>query len=148
LAGGTEQVLVCGLGRLKYLKENDWRLRGIDIGKRVDELGVSEVTVVLGSRQGRASTAEAAGALLEGMHLSLYRFDDFKTQQKAHQQAKLRRVTVAVEKASVPVVKRSLDGLKGLMAGSELTRRLVDLPPNIALPQYMATEARRLRFSV
>jgi leucyl aminopeptidase len=144
LSGGEDRVLLCGLGKLKALKENDWRMRGLDIGKRLDELGVAEATISLGSTGGPLGPGAAAEALLEGMHLSLYRFDRFRTEQKPHQEEKFKRVALAVDRGSVPGVKRSLAGFEGLMAGSDLARELVNLPPNIALPQYMADEARKL----
>ena len=144
LSGGENQVLLCGLGKLKELKENDWRMRGIDIGKRLDELGITEATICLGSQCGTVAVGEAAEALLEGLHLSLYRFDRFRTEQKPHQKARFRRVTVAVDRGSVPGVRQALSGFEGLMAGSDLTRELVNLPPNVALPRYMAEEANKL----
>ena len=144
LSGGERRVLVCGLGKLEEMKENDWRMRGLDIGKRIDELGLAEATICLGSQCGEASTGKAAEALLEGLHLALYRFDRFKTEQKPHQEARFRRVSVAVDRDAVSGVRQGLSGLEGLMAGSDLTRELVNLPPNIALPQYMADEANRL----
>lgn len=144
LSGGERRVLVCGLGRLKEMKENDWRMRGLDIGKRVDELGLTEAAVCPGSPCGEASEEDAAEALLEGLHLALYRFDRFRTEQKPHQKARFRSVTLAVNRDSVPRMKRRLAGFEGLMAGSDLTRDLVNLPPNIALPRYMADEASRL----
>jgi leucyl aminopeptidase len=144
LSGGESRVLVCGLGKHQEVEENDWRMRGLDTGKRIDELGLNEATLCLGSKCGKASPGEAAEALLEGLHLALYRFDRFKTEQKPHQRARFRRVSVAVEPRSVAVVKQALSGFEGLMAGSDLTRELVNLPPNIALPQYMADRARKL----
>jgi leucyl aminopeptidase len=144
LSGGESRVLVCGLGKWKETKENDWRMRGLDLGRRLDELGLPEATICIGSGSGEVSTGVAAEALLEGLHLAVYRFDRFKTEQKPHQKAKFQRVSVAVDRDLVSGVKRALAGLEGLMAGSDLTRELVNLPPNIALPQYMADEANRL----
>lgn len=144
LSRGEDRLLVCGLGKLKTLKENDWRMRGLDVGKRLDELGVAEATIAVGSPGGTVDPGAAAKAFLEGMHLSLYRFDRFRTEQKPHQEAKFRRATIAADRGSVPGVKQSLAGFEGLMAGSDLARELVNLPPNIALPQYMADEARKL----
>jgi leucyl aminopeptidase len=144
LSDGERRVLVCGLGKLEEMKANDWRMRGLDMGKRIDELGLAEAMICLGSECGEVNTGVAAEALLEGLHLAVYRFDRFKTEQKPHQKAKFQRIAVAVDRDSVSGVKRALAGLKGLMAGSDLTRELVNLPPNIALPQYMADEAVKL----
>ncbi len=144
LSGGDGRALICGLGKWKEMKENDWRMRGLDIGKKIDELGLAEATICLGSQTGEVPPGDAAQALLEGLHLALYRFDRFKTDQKPHQEAKFRRVVLAVDSASVSPVKRALSGFHGLMAGSDLTRELVNLPPNIALPQYMVGEAAKL----
>lgn len=144
LSGGEKRVLVCGLGKWKELKQNDWRMRGMDIGRRIDDLGLTEAAICLGSQCGEAGVGEAAEALLEGLHLALYRFDQFRTDQKPHQRARFRRVTLAVDREAVSVVKKGLSGFEGLMAGSDLTRELVNLPPNIALPQYMADQATLL----
>jgi leucyl aminopeptidase len=144
LSGGERRVLVCGLGKWKESKENDWRMRGLDLGKHLDELGLTEATICMGSDCGEVNTGVAAEALLEGLHLAIYRFDRFKTEQKPHQKARFQRVAIAVDRDSVSGVRQTLGGFKGLMAGSDLTRELVNLPPNIALPQYMADEAAHL----
>lgn len=144
LSGGAARAVVVGLGKEKDVGQNHWRLRGIDIGKELDRLGVADATVVLGGGCGEVGAADAAGALLEGMHLALYRFDRFRTGQKRHQRARFKRVALAVERAAVPAIRRRLPGIAGLLEGSDLTRDLVNLPPNIALPDYMAREARKL----
>lgn len=144
LSGAVESVVIVGLGKTKEIQENHWRLRGIEVGKRLDQMGTVEAFLVLGKQTGKVTPGTATAALLQGMHLALYRFDIFKTELKPHQKARFRRCTVAVEPRSVPSVKKDLAGFKGLMAGSDLTRELVNLPPNIALPQYMVTEAKKL----
>jgi leucyl aminopeptidase len=51
---------------------------------------------------------------------------------------------VAADPDRVKEVKKRLPGFRGLMAGSDLARDLVNLPPNVALPRTMAAEARKL----
>jgi leucyl aminopeptidase len=144
LPGAVEQVLVVGLGDAAGLTENDWRLRGVNVGTRLDERGVATAAVVLEAPGRKAGLETAAGALLEGMQLALYRFDRFKTGTKPHQKPAFRRVTMAVAGDIVQKVRKRTAGLAGLAAGTDLTRELVNLPPNIALPGAMAREARKL----
>ncbi len=144
LAGAVEQVLVMGLGGDVVLRENAWRLRGVDVGGHLDERGVPEAMVVLESPGKKSKVAAAAGALLEGMQLALYRFDRFQTGKKPHQKPAFRKVLLAVTGGDVPRVRKSVSGLAGLAAGTDLTRDLVNLPPNIAGPSYMVREARKL----
>lgn len=144
LAGAVEQVLVIGLGEATNLRENEWRLRGVDVGKELDERGVDRAVVLLEAPGKRFDAATASGALLEGLHLALYRFERFRTEVKPHQRPVFRKVVLAVTGRDVSLVRRRVAGVSGLAAGTELTRDLVNLPPNIAGPAYMAREARKL----
>jgi leucyl aminopeptidase len=140
--GPVEQFLVLGLGGGKDLGENEWRLRGVDVGNRLDERGVTEAAIVVEGPGKEFHAAAAARSLLEGMHLALYRFDRFQTVKKPHQKPVFRKAAVVVEEISS--VRKETAGLAGLAAGTDLARDLVNLPPNIAGPDYLAREARKL----
>jgi len=144
LAGAVGQILVMGLGEAASLGENDWRLRGVDVGKELDERGVAQAWVVTEGPGKKFDPATAAGALLEGLQLALYRFERFRTEVKPHQKPAFRKAVLAVPGRDVGEVRRRVAGVSGLAAGTDLARDLVNLPPNIAGPAYMAREARKL----
>jgi len=144
LPGGVEQVLVLGLGGDAAPAENAWRLRGVDAGKQLDERGVPEASVVLEGPGKKFAAPVAAVALLEGMQLALYRFERFQTGRKPHQKSVFRKAVLATAPGEIAGVRRRMAGLAGLASGTDLTRDLVNLPPNIATPAFMAREAQKL----
>ena len=71
-----------------------------------------------------------------------YKFDRFKTGQKAHQKVSLKKLTLQLKndtdfKKEIPLIEAMTDGMN-------LSRDLVNLPPNYANPDYMAKTAKEL----
>jgi leucyl aminopeptidase len=142
-ADAVTQVLVVGTGKITTLPRRDFWKLGLTIGKQLDAMGVKEASLALGELDDDASTLAAATAILEGMAMGLYRFDDYK-EVKEHQQPCFEKLTVLTSTRVARMVEEAVPGLTALMDGTETARRAGDLPPNVANPAYMAEQATKL----
>ena len=141
---GLTQVILVGLGKTAGLERRDWWKVGLSLGKQLDALGLKDATLALGDTDGPAAATDACLALLEGMHMSMYRFDEFKTEQKPEQGPRFAKLTVLTTAPAAKAVKAELPKLRALLEGVDLTRSTANMPPNICNPQYMADEAKKL----
>jgi leucyl aminopeptidase len=141
---GLTQVLLVGLGKTSAMERRDWWKTGMALGRQLDAMGLKDATLALGDTDGPASAADAALALVEGMHMAMYRFEDFKTEKKPEHAARFAKLTILTTAPAAKAVKAALPKLEGLLAGVDLTRTVANMPPNICNPQYMADEAKKL----
>ncbi|MCP5404796.1 MAG: leucyl aminopeptidase [Pseudomonadaceae bacterium] len=142
--GPVSTVLVAGLGKASAMGRKEWWKAGMGLGAQVDAMGVKEVTVALGDGDGNAPLAEQALALLEGMQMAMYRFESFKTELKPEQAAKLKKVTVLTSAAAAKAVAAEAPRLAKLMESVDVARNAANTPPNVANPQFMVDEAKKL----
>ena len=103
-----------------------------------------EACLALGEETGKVEPQEAGLPLAEGVHMAMYRFDIYKTEQKPHQKPKFQKLNILTSGRAARLINEQADGFSALMAGQSLTRDLVNLPPNTANPQYMVDEAKKL----
>lgn len=139
--GNIRTVFVVGLGKLSTQRATWWHT-GLALGKALDSAGVKDACIVLGELE--ANTPSCAEALLEGLHMAMYRFEQFKTELKDHQAKRFEEVTVLSSTRSARLLEEHWKKTQALLAGNDLTRTAANLPPNIANPQYMADEAKKL----
>jgi len=139
----VEQVIVCGAGKkISKLTENGWRRLGTAVGKALDAAGVAEATIVMEEGTKELSTKTMAKAFVEGVFLSTYRFDCFKTKMKPHQKEKLKKLTVMLDDSAG--FKKMIPAINAQKEGVTLARDLTNLPANVANPTYMMKEANKL----
>lgn len=139
--GAIRTVFVVGLGKTTTQRAAWWNT-GLALGKALDNAGVKDACIALGELD--ANTPECAEAMLEGMHMAMYRFEQFKTELKEHQHARFEEVTVLSSTRSARVLEEAWANTQALLAGNDKTRTAANLPPNVANPQYMADEAKKL----
>lgn len=137
-----DHILVVGLGKVKELTADKIRTAGLKVAKMIDTLGVVEATVVVESMAADVPNAVLAKSFAEGVALNVYRMDQFKTMQKLHLKGKFKKLEMMVE--DVAGVKTLIPLIEAQIEGVNLTRDLVNLPPNIANPAYMVKEAKKL----
>lgn len=137
------RVIVVGTGDFKKSNIDDWRLAGIAAGAELDKSGVVESSVLF--EEVKHAEHEVAEAFMEGVHLSLYRFDRFLTEQKKHQKSAFKKLVLIVQDEASKEIKKSIKDVNGLMEGVAITRDLVNLPPNYANPDLMAETAKSLK---
>ncbi len=139
--GAIRQVVVVGVGKLTDSTASWWHI-GLALGKSLDSLGVKEATVALGDLT--ANTTECALKMAEGIHMAMYRYDHFKTELKDHQQPCFESLTILTSTRSAREVEEQWPLTQKLLAGNDTTRTAQNTPPNLANPQYMADEAKKL----
>ena len=132
---GLSRVLAVGLGKSGDLKQASLEAAG---GAIVAALGREPTATVAagGLKPGQAAEV-ALGAVLRG-----YRFDRYRTKEKADDKPKLASLTIATSdpaKANTAWAK-----LKGVANGVFVARDLVSEPPNVLNPAEMAKRCEAL----
>lgn len=140
-SGGPEGVLLVGAGKLDTLKEDSFRRMGIAAGKKLHAMGVSEA-VLMSEGLGDLPEETATLAFVEGLALGAYRFNDYRTNLKDGEKTKFEKLTVV---SAVNAMEDALEGLKGLMEGSEIARALVNHPANVANPLYIVEQTKAMK---
>ncbi len=136
------QVLVVGVGKQAGRERRDWWKTGLSLGKQVDAMGLKDATIALGELEG--DEFAAATALLEGFSMALYRFEAFKSELKDHQTRRFEKLTVLTSTRTARLLEEEFPRLQTLTNATALTRDCANLPPNVANPQYLADEAKKL----
>lgn len=144
--GDVSEVIVAGIGAAEKLKANTFRDAGIAIGKELDRVGTKAATMVFeGAEKGKLSANDAAIEVLEGIHLALYRFEQYKTTLKAEDGARFESLTVMVDSKDTAGLEAEVKKLDALFSGVNLTRDLVNHPANVVNASYIAKEAEKLK---
>jgi leucyl aminopeptidase len=132
---GLSRVVAVGLGK-----------PGDVTAKTLEDAGGAAVTSL--SRDITAAiatgnlTAEQAAHVALGAALRAYRFDRYRTKEKAEDKPKLSRLNVLTGQADA--AQSAWAPLKGVADGVFLTRDLVSEPANVLNPAEMAERARKL----
>lgn len=136
------QVLVIGLGKGADERRHYWK-SGLAIGKQLDTLGVKEATIALGELGDHDEAFASATAIIEGVHMALYRFESYK-EVKEHAAPRFERLIVHTSTRTARMIEEETDRLASLLNAIDVTRTAANLPPNVANPEYMAEQARKL----
>ncbi|HXT82134.1 MAG TPA: leucyl aminopeptidase [Acetobacteraceae bacterium] len=132
---GLSRVLAIGLGKPAEITQ-----------RSLEEAGGTAAAAL--TRETAASfgtnglTSEQAAQVALGAALRAYRFDRYRTKEKADEKPKLRKVTVLA--ADPAQAKLAWEPLQGIANGVFLTRDLVTEPPNVLNPAEMADRCRKL----
>lgn len=133
----AKRVLLVGLGKQETFTVDAARRAAASAILKARDLKVNHVATVLHGAGNGLSTSDAAQAVTEGTLLALYKYHGQKTSDKPD---------------ALPAKLDLLDGEAGdgikagmaVAAGVQVARDLVNLPPNICTPEYMATVATEL----
>ncbi len=140
--GAVSLVLVAGLGK-EPSERREWWKAGLAIGKQLDAAGVKEASIALGELDGAEEAFAAATALVEGVYMAIYRFEQFK-EVKDHQLPRFEKLTVLTSTRAARMLEEEAPKLFALLEATDHARDAANLPPNIANPEYMAEQARKL----
>ncbi len=112
------------------------------------DLQVERLASVLhGAGIGGLTIEEAAQAVTEGSLLGLYEYRGQKTDDAKKSPPQVLELIVFDEAAradDVPSARRGVDTARAIVSGVALTRDLVNLPPNICTPTYLAQTAEEV----
>lgn len=132
-APGTQyqRILLAGLG--PDMEEDTIRFVAGRIAQKAVELGVKEFSIV--------SPDEASPSrIVEGVSMSLYKFDRFKSKKKDDDGTLPECTIVAAGKAAARAAKTA-----GIVSdGVEFTRNVANMPPNECTPAVLAGLAKKI----
>ena len=97
-------------------------------------------SILHGAGAGGLSVEVAAQATAEGSLLGLYTYRGQKTDEAPEALPQVLELMI-FEERDVPATQRGVDAGSAIAAGTTLTRDLVNLPPNICTPAYLAQVA-------
>lgn len=130
----ANRIILVGLGANNRITHESIRVASGKIAKQVEEL--DEFCIVLPNNF-PISTKIAAGAIVEGVKLALYSFDQYKKEKKSKKQPNL---TILSNSAIADVIKRS----EIFSDGVNYARSIANLPPNECNPAHLARLAKSL----
>jgi len=140
----ARRVLVVGLGPRDSFGPEAARRAAAAAAKRAQELGARTLaTIAHGAGVGGLDPARAARATLEGSALAAYAFAGWK--RRRDEGRRLQRVTLLeADGAKLPALEDALRLARAVVKGTYLARDLVNAPPNVATPAFLAEAARAL----
>jgi len=138
--GGVAYGLIVMAGVGKGLDEQDQLALGGRLYAHLNQVGVKVAQVAL-EVAGR-DLPEAAANVAHGAHLRSYRFDKYRTQEKADAKPTLRTLTIRLKGAAA--ARRAYAPLEKIAEGVFFTRDLVSEPPNVLYPETFAKEVKAL----
>lgn len=133
------RILLVGRGSGK-LSDLEWERLGGQVCSIMNNVGEKSVSVMVDGTAAAAS--DAAARIAYGAMLASYRFDKYRTREKASQKPSLNNLTVRVK--SKDKARSLFRALEKIADGVFLTRDLVSLPPNVLFPKSFAAEIRKL----
>ncbi len=132
---GLSRVLALGIGKLDGLS-----------ALTLEEAGGGIVTALAKEPAASVSTAglapAQAAAVAMGAVLRAYRFDRYRTKEKAEDKPKLARLTLLADAGAK--VKAAWEPMKAVAEGVFVARDLVSEPPNVLNPPEMARRCQAL----
>ena len=132
---GLSRVLAVGLGKATDVKQTTLEEAGGAIAAGLSR--EASVAVAAGILNPSQAAEVAFGAVLRS-----YRFDRYRTKEKAEDKPKLAKLTVLADDTAK--AKAAFEPLKSVAHGVFLTRDLVSEPPNVLNPAEMAVRCEKL----
>jgi leucyl aminopeptidase len=133
-----QKTLVLGAGETKKFSTKLARELGAKIGKSVKGYKVTELTVVL-----HDDFECFEQEIIEGILMTQYVFDTFKTSDKKNKKKELEKINLIVSK-STKNLRKSVDNAIDIVNSIDLVKDLVNSPANYIDSEYLAKEAKRI----
>lgn len=138
----ASRVILVGLGPRESFDLEAVRRAAAHAIRKADDLNVRHVASILhGAGAGGLSVVEAAQAVTEGSLMALYRYR--KSGEGSEEgEVELEKLDLVIfDEKDVPAAQEGVDVGTAVATGVTVTRDLVNLPPNICTPAYMADVA-------
>lgn len=142
----AKRVLVVGLGKAEKFDLEAVRLAAATAIKQAQKLNSQQVaTIVHGAGVGNLPAAAAAQATVEGSLLALYQYAAAKQKKENGSNNKIQSLTlVEFDESKLADIQAGADAAQAIVAGVNIARDLVNMPPNIATPSKMAEVAQEI----
>ncbi|MDH3973610.1 MAG: leucyl aminopeptidase [Deltaproteobacteria bacterium] len=140
----AERILLIGLGNKREFNRDKLREASGTAASKAKKMGVKILSTTLTEMTAEILTPpDSAQTVVEGTMLSLYAFDDFKTDKKEKsKRIKLLNIVLPLKcKGPGKIEKGALKGLK-LSESVYFARDLISNPGNVATPSYIAKKTR------
>lgn len=135
------QVVAIGIGKAKEMTAQSLEEAGSSLYGALS--GEPRATLVFDDLKGSAvDGAEIAAAVASGVALKSYRFDKYRTQEKASAKPKLKSISVAASEFSD--ARDAYKVREAVNSGVLMTRDLVSEPANVLTPVAFAARAKDL----
>ncbi|MBT7942742.1 MAG: leucyl aminopeptidase, partial [Alphaproteobacteria bacterium] len=140
-----DRVLVVGLGKPSDINEQVMYNLGGKIYASLGASGSKAATIQLEAvKKSDMSVADMAVAIAEGARLRSYRFDKYRTKNKASNNGKPTLASVTIRCAGATKAKAAFRARDKVVDGVFMTRDLVTEPPNILYPDTLAKRCQEL----
>ncbi len=142
---GTDfsQVVLAGTGKADDVTALDMELLGGKIYAAIARTGEKDAHIAIDHPKGaKLHAAEIAARIGLGIRLKSYRFDKYRTKEKAEDKPSLGKVSIGVRDAAA--ARKLFSPLDKVADGVFLTRDLVSEPANVLFPDSFVAEARKL----
>jgi leucyl aminopeptidase len=134
------RVLLAGLGKPEKFDADALRLATAAASSFCRKRGYSRVGIALPALPRAGSDPEAiVEELSAAANLGLYAYEDLKSEKTGN--AGLPETLVLVDQEAAPELERAAELGEAGAAGTALARDLVNTPPNLATPRYLAQAA-------
>ena len=130
-----KRILVAGLGPKKEFGAETVRLVVFNAVNQANQLRVSHLTIVV------PGVNRYLKAAIEGIRLATYRFEGLHQKTEKDQLPTLKIVDCLTKE---PKAKKVLKEINSIFSGVDLAKDLVNLPPNVVTPTYIANQARTI----
>jgi len=138
-----DRILLIGFGKAKNITALDAEKAGGQIYATLSSVGARTVTVLVDALEGvDLKPAETAARIGFGARLRSYRFDKYRTKEKAEEKPSLK--TIKIQCLHSAKARREFSNLDKVVDGVFMTRDLVSEPSNILHPETLAGRAREL----
>lgn len=140
----ASRVIVVGLGKQETFGVEVLRQAAATGIKKARSLkGKSVATVLAGTNIGGLSNVNSAQAITEGVLLGLYRFHGKKSSEMDAELPETLEFALS-DDGEVQDAEIGISRGRAFATGANLTRELVNLPPNICTPSYLAERAEAM----
>jgi leucyl aminopeptidase len=136
--GLIKKIMLIGLGKREKFTNESARIIAGQATLRAKELVITEFSIVLSSILDIDLMIEA---ISEGIYLSVYSFNKYKTNSKEKEFPMLNKVTVLVKSESTTKLQSIADKVGLIVEAVNFARDLSNLPPNECSPSQLASLA-------
>ncbi len=134
----ARRVILVGLGQQSKFNLEGVRRAIAPSIKKANALKAAHVATILhGAGTGSVNPADAAQAIAEASHMALYNYHGKKSKDAPETAVKILDVIV-FDESDLEAVKHGIQVGNAYAAGVALTRDLVNHPPNICTPSFLA----------
>jgi leucyl aminopeptidase len=139
----VERILLMGLGRRADFTLDRWRGVASRAAQALRDKGVKAFSLCPYVRgYSKISLQDFSQAVVEGLYLGLYQFNEFKTEQRDKIKEVERVDLVIAEEKTIQRIRKAVDAAEVISRAVYLVRDLVSRPSNRKTPSMLAETAK------